>query len=49
MPLYRHDIRFDRLDAEAIAAWAGIPPAIASDCMNRTGYPGLYSGAQQRG
>ncbi len=36
MPLYRHDARFARLDAEALAAWAAIPPAIASDCMNRS-------------
>jgi len=35
MPLYRHDAPFARLDADALAAWAGIPPAIASDCMNR--------------
>jgi regulator of RNase E activity RraA len=35
MTLYRHDARFARLDAEALAAWAAIPPAIASDCMNR--------------
>lgn len=35
MPLYRHDARFARLDADSLAAWAEIPPAIASDCMNR--------------
>lgn len=35
MPLYRHDIRFARLTGAALADWAAIPPAIASDCMNR--------------
>ena len=35
MPLFRHDIRFARLADSALAAWAAIPPAIASDCMNR--------------
>ncbi|HSF96072.1 MAG TPA: RraA family protein, partial [Thermohalobaculum sp.] len=36
MPLYRHDAPFARLGADALASWAAIPPAIASDCMNRT-------------
>jgi regulator of RNase E activity RraA len=36
MPLYRHDTRFERLTESALAAWAAIPPAIASDCMNRS-------------
>jgi regulator of RNase E activity RraA len=35
MPLYRHDARFERLPETALAAWRDIPPAIASDCMNR--------------
>ena len=35
MPLLRHDRAFTPLSAEALAAWAEIPPAIASDCMNR--------------
>jgi len=35
MPLYRHDAHFARLADSALAAWAEIPPAIASDCMNR--------------
>lgn len=35
MPLLRHDRTFETLGAETLAAWAGIPPAIASDCMNR--------------
>ena len=36
MPLYRHDARFRRLTDAALADWAAIPPAIASDCMNRS-------------
>ena len=35
MPLYRHDVDFPQLSADALAAWREIPPAIASDCMNR--------------
>jgi len=35
MTLYRHDPGFARLAAGALAAWSDIPPAIASDCMNR--------------
>lgn len=35
MTLYRHEQDFTRLDPAALAAWSGIPPAIASDCMNR--------------
>ena len=35
MSILRHDTRFARLDKAAHAAWAAIPPAIASDCMNR--------------
>ncbi len=35
MTILRHDAPFERLDQTALAAWAGIPPAIASDCMNR--------------
>ncbi len=35
MPLFRHDTRFERLSDSALAAWSAIPPAIASDCMNR--------------
>ena len=35
MPLFRHNTDFARLTDNAIAAWAAIPPAIASDCMNR--------------
>ena len=36
MPLFRHDTRFTQLAETALAAWANIPPAIASDCMNRS-------------
>ena len=36
MPLYQHQPRYRRLSSERLAEWAGIPPAIASDCMNRT-------------
>jgi regulator of RNase E activity RraA len=35
MPLFRHHTSFARLTDSALAAWAAIPPAIASDCMNR--------------
>lgn len=36
MPLYRHKTSFRRLSAERLEAWSAIPPAIASDCMNRS-------------
>jgi regulator of RNase E activity RraA len=36
MPLFRHDTGFARLTDAALADWATIPPAIASDCMNRS-------------
>lgn len=35
MPLLRHNDRFKALDGNALDAWAEVPPAIASDCMNR--------------
>ncbi|MDH3666953.1 MAG: hypothetical protein OEN23_08480 [Paracoccaceae bacterium] len=35
MPLYRHDAEFAALPSETLDAWRAIPPAIASDCMNR--------------
>jgi len=35
MSILRHDAPFERLADTALAAWAEIPPAIASDCMNR--------------
>lgn len=37
MPLLNHPVAFEPLDARTRAAWAEIPPAIASDCMNRGG------------
>lgn len=36
MPLFRHDANFSRLTDADLAAWTTIPPAIASDCMNRS-------------
>ncbi|HUF87368.1 MAG TPA: RraA family protein [Thermohalobaculum sp.] len=36
MTLLRHDPDFPSLDEQALAAWAEVPPAIASDCMNRS-------------
>ena len=36
MPLFRHNAVYERLTGSALAAWAEIPPAIASDCMNRS-------------
>ena len=37
MPLLRHDVSFAPLGPEDLNAWSAIPPAIASDCMNRAG------------
>ena len=36
MPLQRYDVHFERLPEDLIAEWRAIPPAIVSDCMNRT-------------
>jgi regulator of RNase E activity RraA len=36
MPLQRHAVEFETLAPETLAAWREIPPAIVSDCMNRT-------------
>lgn len=36
MPLYHRNAPFKRLGAADLAAWVEIPPAIASDCMNRS-------------
>ncbi len=36
MPIQRHVTDFERLDADRLEAWRDIPPAIVSDCMNRT-------------
>ncbi len=38
MAIRRYDIQFERLTPEALAAWAEIPPAVASDCMNRENF-----------
>lgn len=36
MPVFQHTNRFDRLSQDRLMAWRDIPPAIASDCMNRS-------------
>lgn len=36
MALQRHHTNFHRLSANELEAWRKIPPAVASDCMNRT-------------
>lgn len=36
MPLYRHELNFEPLSADTLTAWREIPPAIASDRMNRS-------------
>ena len=36
MAIERYDVSFERLDSAQLAEWAKIPPAIVSDCMNRT-------------
>ncbi len=36
MPLQRHAVDFETLSPETLAEWRDIPPAIVSDCMNRT-------------
>ncbi len=38
MAIRRHDVHFERLSPEALAAWGEIPPAVASDCMNRENF-----------
>ena len=38
MAIGRHDIHFERLSPEVLAAWGEIPPAVASDCMNRENF-----------
>ena len=35
MPVYRHDIEIPKLSAEALAAWAEVPAAVATDAQNR--------------
>ena len=36
MPIQRHALAFEPMSAEALAAWRDLPPAIVSDCMNRS-------------
>jgi 4-hydroxy-4-methyl-2-oxoglutarate aldolase len=36
MALVRSDVDFRRLSADELQQWRAIPPAVASDCMNRT-------------
>jgi len=36
MAIQRHLTKFQKLSAETLAQWRDIPPAIASDCMNRS-------------
>ena len=36
MAIQRFEIDFETLAPEALDAWRGIPPAVASDCMNRS-------------
>ncbi len=38
MAIRRHDVHFERLSPEVLAAWGEIPPAVASDCMNRENF-----------
>ncbi len=36
MPIQRYDINFRILSADELEKWRGLPPAVVSDCMNRT-------------
>lgn len=36
MALKKNDVTFRQLSADELDAWRKIPPAVASDCMNRT-------------
>ena len=36
MPIQRHEIDFKTLPADVLDQWRGLPPAVVSDCMNRT-------------
>ncbi len=38
MGIRRYDIHFERLSPEVLVAWGEIPPAVASDCMNRENF-----------
>jgi len=35
MTIQKFSAKFERLTADQLAPWKGIPPAVASDCMNR--------------
>ena len=36
MPIQRHEVDFETLPADVLERWRGVPPAIVSDCMNRS-------------
>ena len=36
MPIQRHEIDFISLSKTELEKWRGLPPAVVSDCMNRT-------------
>ena len=38
MTLQRHVVNFKKLSIETLKKWRAIPPAIVSDCMNRTNF-----------
>ncbi len=38
MPIQRYERELETLAPEALQAWRPIPPAVASDCMNRSGF-----------
>ena len=35
MPVIRYDVEIPKLSPEALAEWAEIPAAVASDCLSR--------------
>ncbi len=36
MPIQRHEVDFETLPADVLERWRGVPPAVVSDCMNRS-------------
>ncbi len=36
MPIRRHEVDFETLPADVLERWRGLPPAVVSDCMNRS-------------
>ncbi len=36
MPIQRHEIDFAPLSEDVLERWRARPPAVVSDCMNRT-------------